>query len=478
MRIAVIGSGYVGLVSALCLAEIGHHVVSVDIDASKLSQLERGEAPIHETWLPELLKRQVGRRLKFSSCIASAVRSAEAVFITVGTPQSESGEADLSNVEAVVLQIAPAIQGPMLIVEKSTVPVCTCDSIRKTLVLNGAPRAYISVASNPEFLREGTAVTDFLYPDRIVIGCDDSFSSSLLREIYRPLTEGEYYRRAEAIPSPGPVLTGAKLIVTSARSAELIKHASNSFLAMKISFLNLVANVAETVGADIDQVCMGLGTDTRIGPRFLRAGIGYGGSCFPKDIAAFHAVASQCGVDAALLTEVARINREQQRRFVQKVRSALWTLRGKRVGVLGLAFKDGTDDIRESPAIAIVRELLKEGVSLCAYDPAAMPNARKILPPNVLEYADEPYQAAAGRDALLILTDWVEFARLDLQKLRAVMRLPIILDGRNLYCPETLSAAGFQYHSVGRPATSDITTMTPRSHQSSSIVSLPALVSL
>ena len=226
---------------------------------------------------------------------------------------------------------------------------------------------------------------------------------------------------------------------------------------MKISFLNLVANVAETVGADIDQVCIGLGTDTRIGPRFLRAGIGYGGSCFPKDIAAFHAVASQCGVDAALLTEVARINREQQRRFVQKVRSALWTLRGKRVGVLGLAFKDGTDDIRESPAIAIVRELLKEGVSLCAYDPAAMPNARKILPPNVLEYADEPYQAAAGRDALLILTDWVELPRLDLQKLRAVMRLPIILDGRNLYCPETLSAAGFQYHSVGRPATLDIT---------------------
>ena len=429
MRIAVIGSGYVGLVSALCLAEIGHYVVSVDIDASKVSQLERGEVPIHERWLPELLQRHTGRRLKFSSSLAMAMRAAQAVFITVGTPQSESGEADLSNVEAVVSQIAPAIQGPMLIVEKSTVPVCTCDSIRKSLVLNGAPRAYISVASNPEFLREGTAVTDFLYPDRIVIGADDSFGSSLLRDIYRPLTEGGYYRQKDAIPNPGPPRSCAQLIATSARSAELIKHASNSFLAMKISFLNMVANVAEAVGADIDQVCVGLGTDTRIGPRFLHAGIGYGGSCFPKDIAAFHAVASQCGVDASLLTKVAQINREQQRRFVQKVRSALWTLRGKRVGILGLAFKGGTDDTRESPAIAIVRELLKEGVSLCAYDPAAMPNAQKIFPPGVLEYAGDPYRAAAGRDALLILTDWNDFARLDLQKLRSVMRLPIILDG-------------------------------------------------
>ena len=366
MRLAVVGSGYVGLVSAACLAEIGHEVISVDADLQKISDLNRGEVPIHERFLPQLLELHRGERLKFSSSVRDAVKQSEAVFITVGTPQGESGEPDLSYVESVAAEIASALSEPKLIVEKSTVPVCTCESIRKVLLLHGAEPGRFSVASNPEFLREGTAVTDFLYPDRIVLGVDDDFSAAMLYSIYRPLTEGSYYLQEGAIPCPHPPPETARVIVTNARSAELIKHASNAFLAMKISYINMVANLAEAVGADIDQVCAGLGADTRIGPQFLKAGIGYGGSCFPKDVSAFQSVASQCGIDFSLLDEVTRINDAQRRRFVKKVRTALWTLRGKRIGVLGLAFKGGTDDIRESPAIAIIQELLQEGACICA----------------------------------------------------------------------------------------------------------------
>jgi UDPglucose 6-dehydrogenase len=450
MRLAVVGSGYVGLVSAACLAEIGHEVISVDADLQKITDLNRGEVPIHEHFLPQLLERHRGHRLKFSSSVRDAVKESEAVFITVGTPQGESGEPDLSYVESVASEIASAVSEPKLIVEKSTVPVCTCESIRKVLVLHGAEPGRFSVASNPEFLREGTAVTDFLYPDRIVLGVDDDFSAAMLYSIYRPLTEGSYYQQEGAIPCPHPPPETARVIVTNARSAELIKHASNAFLAMKISYINMVANLAEAVGADIDQVCAGLGADSRIGPRFLKAGIGYGGSCFPKDVSAFQSVASQCGIDFSLLSEVTRINDAQRRNFVKKIRTVLWTLRGKRIGVLGLAFKGGTDDIRESPAIAIIHELLKEGACICVYDPAAMLKAREVLPPDAIEYAENEYQAAARRDALLVLTDWPQFARLDLQKLRAVMKLPIIIDGRNLFNPNQMAAAGFLYYSVGR----------------------------
>jgi len=450
MRLAVVGSGYVGLVSAACLAEIGHEVISVDADLQKITDLNRGEVPIHEHFLPQLLERHRGHRLKFSSSVRDAVKESEAVFITVGTPQGESGEPDLSYVESVASEIAAAVSEPKLIVEKSTVPVCTCESIRKVLLLHGAEPGRFSVASNPEFLREGTAVTDFLYPDRIVLGVDDDFSAAMLYSIYRPLTEGSYYQQEGAIPCPHPPPETARVIVTNARSAELIKHASNAFLAMKISYINMVANLAEAVGADIDQVCAGLGADSRIGPRFLKAGIGYGGSCFPKDVSAFQSVASQCGIDFSLLSEVTRINDAQRRNFVKKIRTVLWTLRGKRIGVLGLAFKGGTDDIRESPAIAIIHELLKEGACICVYDPAAMLKAREVLPPDAIEYAENEYQAAARRDALLVLTDWPQFARLDLQKLRAVMKLPIIIDGRNLFNPNQMAAAGFLYYSVGR----------------------------
>jgi UDPglucose 6-dehydrogenase len=382
--------------------------------------------------------------------VSEAVKRSEAVFITVGTPDNGGGEPDLSYVESVAAEIAGSISEPKLIIEKSTVPVCTCESIRKVLLLHGAGAGRFSVASNPEFLREGTAVTDFLYPDRIVLGVDDDFSAAMLYSIYRPLTEGMYYRKTGVIPCPHAKAEPARVIVTNAKSAELIKHAANAFLAMKISYINMVANIAEAVGADIDQICAGLGADARIGGQFLQAGIGYGGSCFPKDVAAFQNVAFQCGIDFSLLHEVTRINLEQQRQFVRKVRAALWTLRNKRIGVLGLAFKGGTDDVRESPAIAIIRELLKEGAHVCAYDPAAMFKAREVLASGVIEYAENEYQAAARRDALLLLTDWPQFARLDLCKLRTVMKLPIIIDGRNLFNPNEMAGAGFLYYSVGR----------------------------
>ena len=452
MRIAVVGSGYVGLVSAVCFAEIGHEVISVDNDSAKIEALKRGEVPIHEHFLPELLRRHNGHRLQFSTSVADAVEQSDAVFITVGTPQSETGEADLSFVEAVAYEIARAIHSPKLVIEKSTVPVRTCDSLRKTLLLNGARGGLFAVASNPEFLREGTAVTDFLYPDRIVIGADDEFSVSLLQDIYRPLTSGSYYKQPEAISFTGYAHAQAPIIVTNAKSAELIKHASNAFLAMKISFINAVANISEAVDADIQQVCAGIGADSRIGPKFLNAGIGYGGSCFPKDVQAFHAVASQCGYDFGLLTEVMGINLEQRRRFLKKIRSALWTLRGKKLGVLGLAFKGDTDDIRESPAIAIIEALLREGAQIRVFDPAAKSRAMEVLPEAGVVYAKDAYDAANGCDALLILTEWKEFAELDLAKVHSLLKYPIVIDGRNLYDPEQMAGAGFIYHSIGRAA--------------------------
>ena len=453
MRITVIGSGYVGLVSAACFAEIGHGVISVDNDGAKIAALERGEVPVHERFVPELLLRHRGGRLRFSTSVKEAVGNSDAVFITVGTPQSETGEADLSFVDAVAREIASAVHGgSKVVVEKSTVPVSTCDSLRQTLLLSGAHPGSFSVASNPEFLREGTAVTDFLYPDRIVIGVDDERSGSVLGAIYQPLTSGSYYRQETVIPFSGYEHKQAPLIVTNAKSAELIKHASNAFLAMKISFINAVASIAESVGADIEQICAGIGSDSRIGPKFLNAGIGYGGSCFPKDVQAFHAVASQCNYDFGLLTEVMRINAEQRLRFLKKVKSALWTLRGKRLAVLGLAFKGDTDDVRESPAIAIIEALLKEGAQVQVYDPAAMPKAKDVLPSKDVAYASDPYEAAAGCDALLILTEWKEFANLDLSRIRSLLKQPIVIDGRNLYPTDQMTSAGLIYYSIGRAA--------------------------
>lgn len=439
------------MVAAACFAELGHNVVCVDNDDAKLAALQRGETPIHERFLPELLGKHRGERLTFSGSLPDAVRSSSVVFIAVGTPPGQNGEADLSYVEQVSCEIAGAIQDYTLLVEKSTVPVYTNDWIRKVMLLNGAAPGSFDVASNPEFLREGTAVTDFLYPDRIVIGADNERSAMLLREIYEPLTRGAYYRRQDAVPAPDEATVPPPLIATSAKSAELIKHASNAFLAMKVSFINAVANICEAVGVDVEQVCEGAGSDCRIGSRFLSPGIGYGGSCFPKDLAAFRSVARECGCEFRLLDEVMNINAEQQQRFLRKARSALWTLKGKRMAVLGLAFKGGTDDIRESPAIAVVEALLNEGCRVVAYDPAVMERASEVLPKRGVTFAESAYQAAHDADALLILSDWEEFAALDLDRLRAELKYPIVVDGRNLYDPELMSDHGFFYYSVGRP---------------------------
>ena len=451
MRIAVVGSGYVGLVAGACFADLGHDVILVDNDESKLASLKNGEVPIHEKFLPELLERHRGQRLNFSGDLQEAVRSSSVIFVAVGTPPTEDGEADLSYVESVAREISGAINGYKVIVEKSTVPVYTSDWVRKIILRNGTDPASFDVASNPEFLREGTAVTDFIFPDRIVVGCDSEQAADILREVYAPLTNGSYYARVDAIPQPDRTSIPAPLIVTSTKSAELIKHASNAFLAMKISFINAVASICETVNADVGQVCHGIGTDSRIGQRFLNPGIGYGGSCFPKDVMAFRAVARECGYDFRLLDEVMHINEDQRRRFLRKVRSALWTLRGKQLGVLGLAFKGGTDDIRESPAIFLVQALQQEGCKITAYDPAAMDRAREVLNAEV-KFADTPYAAAKGADALLILTEWEEFANLDLERLNGVLKYPIVIDGRNLYEPEVMAAHGFTYYSVGRAA--------------------------
>jgi UDPglucose 6-dehydrogenase len=451
MQIAVVGSGYVGLVAGACFADLGHQVALVDNDQQKVAALKRGEVPIHEKFLPELLERHRGHRLTFSDDLQAAVLASEAIFIAVGTPPTEQGHADLSYVESVASIIPGAINGYKVIVEKSTVPVYTSEWIRRIILRNtGAPESF-DVASNPEFLREGTAVTDFLFPDRIVVGADNERCAAVLRAIYAPLVDGSYYERGDAVPRPDRAKIPPPLIITSTKSAELIKHASNAFLAMKISFINAVASVCESVGADVQQICQGIGSDSRIGPRFLNPGIGYGGSCFPKDLKAFREVARECGYDFRLLDDVMYINEEQRRRFLRKVHSALWTLRGKRLAVLGLAFKGGTDDVRESPAIMLVQELLQEGCRISAYDPAARERAREALS-NKVEFAENPYDAANGADALLILTEWEEFATLDLERIQKALKYPIVIDGRNLYDPEVMAALGFTYHSVGRPA--------------------------
>ncbi len=456
-QIAVVGSGYVGLVAAVCFAEMGHQVVCVDNDERKVAALRGGDTLIHENHLPELLERYRNQKVRFTTDLAEATQQSDAIFIAVGTPQSETGDADLSYVEAVASEIARHITSYKVIVEKSTVPVYTNEWIRRVIERNGVRREMFDVVSNPEFLREGTAVEDFLHPDRIVVGADSSRAAAVLKSIYAPLTEGSYYETGHVIPGVCTAAQPPQLLLTSTKSAEIIKHASNSFLALKISFINAVANLCEAADADVEQVARGIGLDSRIGPKFLRPGIGYGGSCFPKDVAAFRSVAEQLGVDFCLLKEVEKINVAQKKRFLSKVRSALWTLRGKRLAVLGLAFKGETDDIRESPALDLIEMLLSEGCSVDAYDPAAMDRARAELPESAqMRYAASAQDAARDADALLILTDWKEFAALDLAQLHELMRYPIIVDGRNLYEPKQMLEHGFTYISVGRSAATPV----------------------
>ena len=450
--IAVVGSGYVGLVSAACFAEIGHRVICVDNDEEKVRLLKDGGIPIHEEYLPEMLGRHRRGNIEFTTDLHEASQRAQVIFIAVGTPQSDTGDADLSYVDAVAGEIARSLDDYKVIVEKSTVPVYTNEWITRILERNGASREIFDVVSNPEFLREGTGVTDFLHPNRIVIGVESDRAAKLMQRIYEPLTSGEYYKLPHAVPGGRNSSNPPPLLKMSTKAAELTKHATNAFLAMKISFINAVANICDAAGVNVEEVAQGVGMDERIGSKFLRAGIGYGGSCFPKDIAAFRWVAEQLGQQFDLLAEVEKINEQQKKLFFRKIRSALWTLRGKNLAVLGLAFKGGTDDIRESPAIDIVQMLLKEGCCVTLFDPAAMERAKGVLTPGPqVRYAADSYEAVQDANAALVLSDWQEFAAIDLDRLRKALRHPIVIDGRNLFDPELMAEKGFTYFSVGRP---------------------------
>jgi UDPglucose 6-dehydrogenase len=464
VSICVIGSGYVGLVAAVCFAEMGHRVACVDNDEAKVKMLREGGVPIFEKHLPEMLAAHRDHGVEFTTDLAKAVEQSEAIFIAVGTPQGDAGSADLSYVEAVVSEIARHINSYKVIVEKSTVPVYTNEWIHRVMHRHGVQPDSFDVVSNPEFLREGTAILDFLHPDRIVVGANTERSAEVLQRIYEPLTSGTYYDQTGALPGMCNAAQPARLLVTSAQSAEIIKHASNAFLALKISFINAVANLAEAVDADIEDISDGMGLDSRIGPKFLRAGLGYGGSCFPKDVAAFHWVAQEHGVNFQLLQEIRKINETQRNVFFNKVLSALWTLRGKRLTALGLSFKGDTDDIRESPAIDVIKKLLDAGAIVTAYDPAASERAKTLLPASdKMRYADDLYEAAKDADAVLILTDWKEFSAIDLPRLNQAVRFPIVIDGRNLYKPKQMQDHGFTYVSIGRPASYHAQQGKPRS---------------
>ncbi|MBM3315777.1 UDP-glucose/GDP-mannose dehydrogenase family protein [candidate division WOR-3 bacterium] len=429
MRIAMIGTGYVGLTSGPCLAKIGHQVICVDNDQSKIDVLNQGGMPIYEPGLKEIIdeNRRAGR-LSFTSDIRAAVAGSSVCFIAVGTPPRETGEPDLTYVENVARDIAESMKEYQVVVEKSTVPVQTGKWVRTTIERYNRNQTPFDVASNPEFLREGSAVEDFLKPDRVVIGVESDRARDTLLEVYRPLN--------------------APVVVTDIASAELIKHASNAFLSMKISFANALSIVCEASGADIRLVTEGVGMDSRIGKAFLNAGIGYGGFCFPKDLAAFVAIAGELGYDFGLLREVERINEDMKRRFVRKVKGVLWNLRDKRIGVLGLAFKPETDDMRFAPSIDIIGQLVAEGARVRAFDPQAMERAKKVIPG--IEFCGRAEDVAAEADLLAVLTEWPQFRKLDLAALRDRMRVPIICDGRNLFERSECEELGFTYIGVGR----------------------------
>lgn len=449
MQISVIGVGYVGLVTGACLAEAGHEVVCTDKDESKITQLNAGQIPIYELHLDQLVakNRQEGR-LKFTSDASEAVRSGEAVFICVGTPPLENGDADLSAIDSVARMIGTEANASKLVVEKSTVPVQTGRQLKQALAVYGRKNGMaFRVASNPEFLREGTAVEDFLHPDRIVVGVDDESAEKQLRDIYQPILEGKFNC---PVHSPTcPPQDPPHFLVTNINSAELIKHASNSFLALKISYANAVSDLCELLGASVEEVTRAMGLDPRIGPQFLNAGLGFGGFCLPKDVQAFIRLADRAGMDFALLKEVERINKQRILHFVNKTRTALWVIKNKRIGVLGLSFKPNTDDIRFSPPLELVKQLLREGAQVSAYDPAAMDRSQELLPE--VNYCQDPYEVARDADAVLIATEWPEFRDLDWEQIHNSMARPLVLDGRNLLDPAAMAQRGFEYYSFGRP---------------------------
>jgi len=448
MRLAVIGCGYVGLVTGGCLAETGHEVIATDNDLSRIATLNSGKLPIYEPGLDAIVDRtrQAGR-LRFTADCAEAVQAAEAIFICVGTPPLESGAADLSAIDNVARLIAATARSPKLVIEKSTVPAQTGEQLQRALTVYGRNAGFFRVASNPEFLREGTAVGDFFHPERIVVGVDDAETEKQLRDIYAPILEGRFQcpvHQPSCPPAPAPAF-----LVTTIASAELIKHASNSFLGLKISYANVIADLCEKLGGNVEEVTRAMGLDPRIGPQFLNAGLGFGGFCLPKDIQAFLYLAERHGVDFGILREAERVNARRIEQFLDRIRKALWVVKGKSVGVLGLAFKPNTDDIRFAPAIEVVRRLQSEGAAVRASDPVAIERARAVLAG--VDFFADPYDVAQGADALLLLTEWREYKGLDWERIRDEMSRPLILDGRNMLSPAQMTALGFEYHSFGQP---------------------------
>jgi UDPglucose 6-dehydrogenase len=431
MDISIIGSGYVGLVTGACFADIGHNVICVDNDLRKVEALQAGKIPIYEPGLEEVIHRNVSaQRLRFTNSTREGVDNSQIVFIAVPTPQQPDGSVDLSFIEKVARDIADVLTGYRVIVDKSTVPVKTGEKVRETIKRYNRHGAEFDVVSNPEFLREGCAVADLMQPDRIVIGAQSEHAVDLMKKVYEPFM--------------------APILVTDINSAELIKHAANSFLALKISYINAVSAICEASGADIEKVADGIGMDKRIGRSFLNAGIGYGGSCFPKDIAAFITICEQLGVPFTLLKEVQRINADQKNRFLKAIRETLWVLRDKKIAVWGLAFKPNTDDLRSSVAIDLVADMLKEKAHVTVYDPKAMEKAHEVEAIAGAKFANSALEAAEGAEALIIATEWSDFANVDLDEVKKKMTTPIVFDGRNLFDPETMAKLGFHYHSIGR----------------------------
>lgn len=429
MYISIIGSGYVGLVTGACFAELGNKVICADNDLKKISRLKKGIIPIYEPGLEELIKINLKKkRLKFTSNINEAVRATDIIFLAVGTPSLENGEADLTGIENVAKNIAVNMNGYKLVVEKSTVPVETGKWVKHTIETYIKKKIKFDVASNPEFLKEGQAINDFMHPDRVVIGVESKKAAGLLLELYRPLN--------------------APIVVTDIKSAELIKHASNSFLATKISFINVISRICDKVGADVVEVALGMGLDKRIGKSFLNAGIGYGGSCFPKDLDAFITISEKLGVNFDLLRAVKAANQEQKDFFLEKIKNKLWIIKDKTIGILGLSFKPDTDDIRNAPSLDIIRVLKSEGAKLKVYDPSSMPKAKEIL--SEIKFCRDSYEVCKDSDCLLIVTEWDEFKELDFSKVKKLLKRPLVIDGRNIYDPQMMKKKGFIYEGIGR----------------------------
>jgi UDPglucose 6-dehydrogenase len=428
-KICIVGVGYVGLVTGTCFADLGNKVSCVDVDEEKIRRLRNGEMTIYEPGLEEMVLRNVGvGRLSFTTSYEEAVEDAKFIFVAVGTPSGMEGEANLTHVRSAARNIAQTITGPTIIVNKSTVPIGTGDWVSDIVEAHGPEGIEFDVVSNPEFLREGSAVADFMNPDRIVLGAVNSEAAEAVAQLYLSLR--------------------APIVITDLRTAEMIKYASNAFLANRISFINEIASICERLGADVKEVAVGMGYDKRIGHHFLDAGIGFGGSCFPKDVKALEHMAAVHGSHPQLLRAVMDINRDQQLHAVQKLRDLLGSLSDKQVGILGLSFKPNTDDIRESPALAIIRTLQNEDATVKAYDPIAMDNARKVLPE--VEYCEDAYQVACGSDALLVVTEWNEFKHLDMATIKESMRHPVLVDGRNIYDINAMRELGFIYRGTGR----------------------------